>query len=82
MKLALELFHQLQESITTTQISRKAVVVSGTQDAVNKAGRNNELAYQISKSSKELKRDMETTLCLQTKLVLLVLQELLENYLA
>ena len=47
-----------------TQISRKAVVVSGTQDAVNKAGRNNELAYQISKSSKELKRDMETTLCL------------------
>ena len=35
-----------------TQISRKAVVVSGTQDAVNKAGRNNELAYQISKSSK------------------------------
>ena len=46
-----------------TQISRKAVVVSGTQDAVNKAGRNNELAYQISKSSKELKRDMELVLC-------------------
>jgi hypothetical protein len=45
-----------------TQISRKAVIVSGTMEAVNLAGRNNELAYQISKSSKELKRDMETSL--------------------
>ena len=45
-----------------TQISRKSVIVSGTQDAVNLAGRNNELAYQISKNSKELKRDMETSL--------------------
>ena len=46
-----------------TQISRKSVIVSGTQDTVNSAGRNNELAYQISKSSKELKRDMELVLC-------------------
>jgi len=46
-----------------TQISRKSVIVSGTQDTVNTAGRNNELAYQISKSSKELKRDMELVLC-------------------
>lgn len=45
-----------------TQIARKAVLVSGTLEAVSKAGRNNELAYQISKSSKELKRDMETSL--------------------
>ena len=45
-----------------TQISRKAVIVSGTMEAVNLAGRNNELAYQISKSSKELKRDMEVVL--------------------
>ena len=45
-----------------TQISRKSVIVSGTQDTVNTAGRNNELAYQISKSSKELKRDMELVL--------------------
>ena len=36
-----------------TQISRKSVIVSGTQDAVNLDGRNNELAYQISKNSKE-----------------------------
>ena len=47
----------------STQISRKSVIVSGTQDTVNSAGRNNELAYQISKSSKELKRDMEHVLC-------------------
>ena len=45
-----------------TQISRKSVIVSGTLDAVSTAGRNNELAYQISKNSKELKRDMETSL--------------------
>ena len=45
-----------------TQISRTSVIVSGTQDTVNSAGRNNELAYQISKSSKELKRDMEVVL--------------------
>ena len=44
------------------QISRKSVIVSSTLDSVSKAGRNNELAYQISKASKELKRDMETSL--------------------
>ena len=54
-------------SVTTrvnnrTQISRKSVIVSGTLDSVSKAGRNNELAYQISKASKELKRDMESSL--------------------
>ena len=47
-----------------TQISRKSVIVSGTLESVSKAGRNNEMAYQISKASKELKRDMETTLLL------------------
>ncbi len=46
-----------------TQIAVKSVIVSGTLEATNKAGRNNELAYQISKASKELKRDMETSLC-------------------
>ena len=46
-----------------TQISTKSVIVSGTLEATNRAGRNNELAYQISKASKELKRDMETSLC-------------------
>lgn len=42
-----------------TQISGKTVIVSGTQDGVNPAGRGNELAYQIAKLSKELKRDIE-----------------------
>lgn len=46
-----------------TQIATKSVIISGTLEAVNKAGRNSELAYQISKASKELKRDMETSLC-------------------
>jgi hypothetical protein len=41
------------------QISRKDVIVSGTADAVSKAGRKTELAYQLAKLAKELKRDME-----------------------
>ena len=45
-----------------TQISSKAVQVSGTDDAVNLAGRNTELAYQVAKAAKELKRDMENAL--------------------
>jgi hypothetical protein len=32
-----------------TQISRKEVIISGTVDAVNKAGRRTELAYQMTK---------------------------------
>lgn len=34
-------------------------MVSGTQDAVNKAGRKREIVYQLMKRSKELRRDME-----------------------
>lgn len=44
------------------QISRKDVVVTGTQQGANSAGRSNEMAYQMAKRSKELKRDMETIL--------------------
>lgn len=44
------------------QISRKDVIVSGTVDVVNKAGRKSEVAYQTAKRMKELKRDMETIL--------------------
>lgn len=43
-----------------TQISYKTLILSGTLEAVNKAGRKSELAYQISKRGAELKRDMET----------------------
>lgn len=42
-----------------TQILQKTFGISGTQDAVNKAGRKSEIAYQIAKQGKELKRDME-----------------------
>jgi hypothetical protein len=45
-----------------TQISRKEVIVSGTQDAVDKAGRNREIVYQMSKRRDELKRDKEFVL--------------------
>jgi hypothetical protein len=44
------------------QISRKDVVVSGTQDAVDKAGRRKEMVYQMMKRARELRRDMELTL--------------------
>jgi hypothetical protein len=45
-----------------TQIMDKTVVITGTQESVDKAGRASELAYQIAKKSKELKRDIESTL--------------------
>jgi hypothetical protein len=41
------------------QISYKNVIVSGTQDAVSKAGRKQEIVYQLMKRGKELRRDME-----------------------
>jgi hypothetical protein len=42
------------------QIAQKTIQISNTLEAVNKAGRKSEKAYQISKASQELKRDMET----------------------
>lgn len=41
------------------QISDKTISVSGTQDAISKAGRKSELAHQIALKGKELKRDQE-----------------------
>lgn len=46
-----------------TQISRKTVIVSGTQNVVNKAGRDREIVYQMSLMRDELKRDKEFVLC-------------------
>jgi len=43
-----------------TQINRKIVAVSGTLEAVDKAGMNSYLAYELSKAASEMKRDMET----------------------
>lgn len=45
-----------------TQISTKDARVSGTNRSVDSAGRGDELAYQLLKRGKELKRDMETIL--------------------
>ena len=43
-----------------TQVSRKTLILSGTLESVDKAGRRSELAYQLAKRSAELKRDMES----------------------
>lgn len=45
-----------------TQIAKKAVIISGTQEVVDHAGRNSELGYQLAKLGKEMKRDMEVSL--------------------
>ena len=45
-----------------TQISQKTIQISGTLEKVDAAGRRSEKAYQLSKVSAELKRDMETIL--------------------
>lgn len=45
-----------------TQISAKKVVVSGTQQAMSQAGVKDQMAYQLSMVSLELKRDMEVSL--------------------
>lgn len=44
-----------------TQICQKGISVTGTVEVVNKAGRNSEMAYQLAKRSKEIKRDIEWT---------------------
>lgn len=45
-----------------TQILRKAVEVSDTADAISSWGRGKELAYQMEKAGKEIKRDLELIL--------------------
>jgi len=42
-----------------SQISAKAVTVSGTIESVDQAGKGSELAYQLSKVGKEIKKDIE-----------------------
>jgi len=43
-----------------TQILTKSLILSDTLEVVDKAGRKSELAYQIMKRGKEIKRDWET----------------------
>jgi hypothetical protein len=49
-----------------TQISRKVVAVTRTQQASNPYGMRDMLAYQMANSSKELKRDQEVALTQNT----------------
>lgn len=41
------------------QINRKTLVISGTDEAVDKAGRKSEIGYQLQKKAAELKLDIE-----------------------
>lgn len=42
-----------------TQILRKTLIVSGTEETILKAGRKSEIAYQTMKRGREIKRDLE-----------------------
>lgn len=46
----------------STQIFKKVRLVSGTSQAVDTAGREDELDYQVAKGMKEIKRDVEATI--------------------
>ena len=52
-----------------TQISKKVVRVSGTQQAANSAGQLYTMPKQMAKASAELKRDIEYALCNNTTAV-------------
>ena len=45
-----------------TQILKKHAVVSGTQEAVDKAGRKKEMSYQLARRMKEIKLDLESSM--------------------
>ncbi len=50
----------------TCQILKKAFMVSGTLEAVDKAGRKSEVKYQLMKAGREMMRDLEWT-CLSAQ---------------
>lgn len=49
-----------------TQILRKVFQITDTQDAVDKAGRDSEMSYQTTKHLKELARDIEYALVINS----------------
>jgi hypothetical protein len=61
----------LEASVVTTRvtnyttISAKTLIISGSHESTLKAGRKSEIAYQVAKKGKELKRDIEFTLSQQ-----------------
>ncbi len=44
------------------EIAEKDAIVSNTNEAVNRAGRDSEMAYVVARRLKEMKRDMESSL--------------------
>lgn len=52
-----------------TQINQKSVAISGTQDAVDKAGMAKETAYRVILHTKEIKRDVEAAMLQNTAAV-------------
>lgn len=55
-------FDQVEPTVrlqNRVQISRKTVIIAGTLESVDKAGRKRELSYQLAKRGSELKRDIE-----------------------
>ena len=44
------------------EIAEKDVIISGTLEATDRAGRDSEMGYQIARRGKELKRDMESSM--------------------
>ena len=58
----------LEASVVTTRvtnyttISAKTLIISGSHESSLKAGKKSEIAYQVAKKGKELKRDIEFTL--------------------
>lgn len=44
------------------EIAEKDVIISGTLEATNRAGRDSEMAYQKARRGKEMKRDMESSM--------------------
>jgi len=50
-----------------TQIMEKCFKIAKTQEAIDKAGRKSEIAYQTEKHMKELARDLEYALLLNTR---------------
>lgn len=51
------------------QINEKTVAISGTQEVVDHAGYGKELAYRVMLHTKEIKRDLEVALLLNTETV-------------
>ena len=52
--------------VNCTQIIRKDGMISGTQEAIDHAGYNDAMAYQVSKNMKEWKNDLEYNTILST----------------